>query len=1580
MACTTQEFKRRKTEEALELLYNSKAVSYQLFPKKNPNSIIITPSADSKIKTKAQARRAAESMLKKLDDKFGESYEFKTFGNWGVIKEGHNDFRVEIEIPQNLIKAYEVKEQQNRNIDYFNSDTALYEQEQREMILEEMYNDMPGISGTENVDQDKLNFNSYLNFKKDILQDIRNNIQEYKSLRIHEQKSNKKQINAKIRELQDQETALSSHIEDITKEENILEAIAGSMFNEDLQEIDRLLSNNNIENLQKAQKMIDYYKSMSDYSYINRRDNNFVNTEKSFDGSESILGDEIKEILDKIANEVSARDNRLHQSKTKYLQDLLDNSEYLDDLDDNVTVEELLESMGDIDKFSQILLTIDKQYVGSDSLLTQFMKIDLENARSVNKGYARKKIEELDAALKKASSKLPKIQSWLGSKLGEHDFTMFYQEDGQGFKTGRLINKLSTEWFSYHGKKIFELNKGIFSARASRNWEKHDKALENKYNWLKNYTNFFDITKVPEIINDERYSHLLSSDEKANSRLAEKYKQRVIQEIGENYYNKLVDAQKENLQDFLDWHESYMEQVLLDNDVESIDQLEAQTRAGLEISTMRNNPFELMRSHNQGKGSIVEYPTKSGNSPYRSQLKYIEYFPKKNITSFNEDTGEVLTEESGFYDNNFDKIEQDQDLYKLWQIFEEMTSYMNMTLSDSQTKLKHGSFLSMEKSWTDILIDPEIGWWNKTLGIGSRIGDNLKTLFTKRGDNKRGEDFKEINKSQFRTNEKELSRRKKVIEKEIIDLVGANIYKKGFPVERLSTASQSNLAKILGLSDIQELRETFSGINMNSSNLSSFITNQLMEEQTFNLPVMMRAYMEMTAEHKAQKEVQPKVSLYKEFYDAIERKSTNKGGEGVKGGRKRANARVQYWYDKNITGNVDQHDWMRFGKVDLLGKEVDLRVLDEYEKRRKAQLEEAIENLEERIKQTNDSAKKEELENKLNSRQKELDSLGANVVLSEIYNTLINRLAIFTGLGWSVKSNIINRFQGWFQGMVNDTGEFWTAGNWETANNFIMKKGTRFLGRKNYKDEINKTKLLINELGILQDATNELDRARKASGLTGWKRKINPFYLTEYTEWHNQVPQILAVLMDKEITSADGKRTVKLFDGKSLPAYEIKDGLLQLKEEFKTPENIETWQNFSNSQASKNKLYMSDIIGTINGDYSRTGVTMAKKTPLGRTAMLFKTWMSNWLYRRIASNQKNLITGKKNFDGFWHSHRPASVATAVGVPLLATFGWPVGLAAGGAGFIAGMVLNNKKNRDNSLATNIQEMANLGLAIVKKMGGMPINAMTGKEVVKAHQFDTMGMQVTEEDRMRLNSIVGELSVLLTFMLFKIMLRSVMGPNDEDEPLTIDGQPNPYYTENQQSELQKQSYNALENNITRIISDLNAPGMLVNSVMTNRFATAFDESKKMSTALYKLSQGEDRITRGVNTGESRTWNAVSRSFLPSVMADMGRGNLTLGFESQMSREFENSEWADQLFDSDYKEDREEMSRERSQKRKELTEKAISLWEENTGRSVSDLTTAQRKYLEREVKKNVEEVISATLPYPHRAAYDKDQNKKD
>lgn len=1549
MSCNIEHFKQEKEAEALSLIYNDNAKSYSLFPKKNPTSVVIKPSNASKIKNLDQAYRAAQGMERKIAKEYGEDYNFKVFGKWTNIIRGVDSVRVEVNIPSRLVSAYKKKqqleEQRNfqRDLDYFNGDRSLMEQE--------MGFDMPQTNQPPN----ELNIPNYISYKESLLERAEESIANMKSIRIH---NKSKELNRKIKSAELIKSKLEKDIKALKNPDNIFEKMV-SFISEDMTMIDRLLEQGGIDNLHTAEKMISFYSEVADYS--NTGNNPLINTSQE-------IGEREKEVLERIATEVAKRKKTLLDSKQGYLQELIDNSSHIQKLFPDMEVQELLKDISDINVFD-LLLTVDKRYVGNDSLLAQLMRIELERSRSKNKSFVADIVARMDAVLPKVKNKLPKIVSvpyWFGKSITENSWDLFYQKTSRGNKTGRIIDKFSTSWYENLSKGYYKLDRDYREAVAEKDHTKANRLLQKKYQWLNLHTDIIDVTQLPEIIsNTENLIYL----EDVDTSTANSYKQELIDKIGQRYYDKIVEEQQELIEDYRDFSENYIDSQLLNYGVSTFEELPEPVQNSIKITLKTNNPFEFVKSHKSGQEGRVDFENGNSSNQFQSKMKYIKYIPKENVLAFDNSTGEVIETDSGYYDSDFKQIENDQDLYEFWKILEEATTYMNMSLADAEKFLVHGSILSMKKSFWDILIDPSSGIGGKVILLSNSLMDSLKSMISSRTGRRVGNDFESINKQQFKTNEEQISKRFRTITLKLENKIGQLpqlIEVSNIPTDAISLLQEefsSNLTR-------QYISDNF-GKKVNLSRvIREMITDQVVSEQTFNLPVLLRAYLEMTAEYKAQKESQPQLSIYKQFYEGIKRENTNKGKvsslvtkamdsitdfDSLKRNRVLANKRLNHWYNSNVLGQNDSHDWLNIGKKVYETEEVKLK-----------------KQLEERLKDPNlTDAERTAL-------QEEINELGANIVLSEIYNTVVNKFQIWKGLAYSVKSNVINRFQGWFQGQVNDTGKYWTTGNFFIANRFISRKGLRYApGQSKYKEEIEKTRLLMNKLNIIQDATNEIDRARNDSGLTGVAKKVQPFYFTEYTEWHNQTPQILSMLMDMEITDKNGD-TYKIFNGSELIPYTINDGVLELREEFRTPDNIATWEDFSSTESADNKIKMSEVIGLINGDYSRTGNTYVKKTAIGKTIMMFKTWMPNSFYNRFAKGQTSLALGKKELNGMYTSHRASTLSMSLGLGglLMAGPGMAVGLGLVGAGI--GAYISKSMNRKDSILedlTDVKAMATIGKGIAMRMIGIPVNGLTGKNIIKQQELGNLG--ITEEDAQNLRSIMSEMATLLSFVLIKVMIKSLLGDNDEEEPKTTNGSqksPNPYYPGKIRSEREKMMHNVMENEITRIIGDIQLyinPAALKESVYDrNAITTIFDDVNKLFTAYSKWNQGLDKIQTGPNVGESRMWNQTKKTFLPGIM----QHPLTIGFEKSMEQEYDKSEYFDTFFNSDYKKDKKETRMNRTVVKEELTSELQKAY------GYDNLSPEEKLMIDPFIEKEVRKQMKYISPYPNRLEYDENQDRID
>lgn len=1592
MACTvtTKDIREEIGKELISSFPSAKRTSYT-----DRLAILVPYDANNSDKNVLYGKAKA------LQTKYNKDYHAGTYGNIVSFSQLSSGIEFSIHPTKKLASAMseqnEADEQatvQDLTGDYTFQGETYFSQEDMNAAIQASMSDFVFMPSS--MDYNPTNYNDYINHKKNLLQSVNNRLNNA----VANRKFNKSlELRADISDLHKLKETLEQEIHDLENAEDIYSKTL-SVFNSDLEYIDKVLESDvpTVENIQYAEDMINYFDIISNYSTTNHL-NQFVQT-----GDSSTIEPEILDVLNKLRQKVSDQKTKVDAAKRQYLLQAIGESENLKGLYPDMQLEEIREKLltakSDIGIASMLFATVDKEFGGQDSAIAQLIRLELENTRNRVKPQATKLIQEINNIQGRVKTKL--LNKGYGISVGpinrltsEVSYDLFYQKTDKGNKTDKLVNKFSGKWFKDISSFMRTNAEESSEAWRAKDFEAVNKALVNRYNWLKDRADFIEVGKLPEIINNPDFAHFNQFFNPGESLI---YKQELIGKIGQYNYNKLVDAQKESLEDFilsLSNEKSYLMDVY---GVTNFDALEDGVKAHYGIFEKRNNPFEFINSHKAGQEGRIDFTIGQTGNQYQSHLKYNSYIPKQQVTTYNMN-GDSRVDDSGYFDENFSEIENDTDLLKFWEILADATQYMNSTLSDSKTTLSHNSLLKMSKGMTDTLLDKRLGVMNKSTALLADTGQTIKDMLSTNVSDVKANDITEVNKAGIETIQNEVSKRYDIFEMQFKRIAKFDTLTSRVNPLTLNQEAQDLLERLTGL-NISEIIKSYGNKVSIPQLAKEVLTNQVMEEQTFNLPIMMRAYLDVVSEYKAQKEALPKINIYKDLYDTVqlEKKEVKSGvyseirgvanrillkqrEYGLQDKRVRGQLRTQAWINKNVKGVEDKDYWGKMGKN-----------LNEGEKAYKKEAEQYIKYLEGKLAQTTDNDGALSLQQEVANVKSQLDNLGRTYTWASIYNTLINRFGIFLGLGWNVPSQFFNRFQGWYQGMINDTGRYWTAGNFYAANAFVNRKGVRYIpGMSSYRNEVKKAKLLTEKMGYIQDNTNELDRARRESGLTGWTRKLNPFYLTEYTEWHNQVPQALSILMDSSIksTSVDSEGNaiyVPVFDGHSqtFPAYNIVDGELVLKPEFRTPENIDTWENFNSNEYTDVKSKITDTIALLNGDYSKTGSTYIKNYTLGKSLMMFKTWMPNQYFLRFAKNQSSVSLGLKDFDGSYAgalSNKKTNIAStaALGLGIGITSTMTLGLGLGGvtllglAAYSYNMSKSNK-NVDGEGLKALTQLSAVGKAILKKSIGLPVNVVSGKNLIQAHKFNEL--DITDSDRQNLQFIVNEVVGLLWLTLGKVLIKSLMGNGDDDEPKTLDGEtPNPYYGQRDED---KTFYNILENSVTRLIEDTsmftNAQGLYTAMSKPAGIDSWFTRIEQLSDGLQKkLITDDDTLQTGENAGESKFWTSVGKMTMPGIFNEWTSGNFkTFGFNKYGEREWKPGEVMDAAFWSDYKKDMKSLKSDRAKAKEELTK----YW--NKEYDIDNQDPAVKVLLEEEIKRKVKAELEATYSLKIRILYDEEQNE--
>lgn len=543
------------------------------------------------------------------EDTFGTAFS----KGWTSLKTSPENVFIDFTFPAGLQKAYEKK-------------TALEQKSISEKILEkykqktaneyiyagEIYSSMEDMQDAINRDSDFLpdnedfsnaNFVDYINSKKALLSKIGDRLNNLKANRRYQKN---KDLNQEIRKVNDIHEALEKEITDLENSPNLF-AESMKVFENDFALVDSLLADENpsIDNIHAAEHILQYFKLITDYG---NNKNEFIP-----DGKIENINPLLKAELDKTLLKTQEMSERIQYVKEKYLLDVIESSERIKAMfpgqEAKKIREHILKDVDDIDVLSQYFLTVDKQFVKTDSLLAQIIRQELEQSRAFNKAVAAGFIGRINNLTPKVTKKLVEMGHGisftpLNKMFGNANFKIFYQKTATGTRSPNLINKFSKRWFESYSQFSKVNGAKYWSARKGQNWDDMDAALIEKYDWIDENAEFLDITRVPEIVDDTNMQNWSGLFDK---QAAQAYKAEIIGKIGKYNYEKLVEEQKEKIEDYRASMQNEIDMSLNYHNVESFQELPTKIQHKINIDMARNSPFKLVDSKKREQGGRVDY-------------------------------------------------------------------------------------------------------------------------------------------------------------------------------------------------------------------------------------------------------------------------------------------------------------------------------------------------------------------------------------------------------------------------------------------------------------------------------------------------------------------------------------------------------------------------------------------------------------------------------------------------------------------------------------------------------------------------------------------------------------------------------------------------------------------------------------------------------------------------------------------------------------------------------------------------------------------------------------------------------------
>jgi hypothetical protein len=359
-----------------------------------------------------------------------------------------------------------------------------------------------------------------------------------------------------------------------------------------------------------------------------------------------------------------------------------------------------------------------------------------------------------------------------------------------------------------------------------------------------------------------------------------------------------------------------------------------------------------------------------------------------------------------------------------------------------------------------------------------------------------------------------------------------------------------------------------------------------------------------------------------------------------------------------------------------------------------------------------------------------------------------------------------------------------------------------------------------------------------------------------------------AFLVDHKITGEDGTTKVALWDAL--------DDKGKLKEGFRTQDNIDNWEKGKGSEYNSLK---GRIIASLkaHGDYDELGNLLIRSSVQGRGFFMFKSWLPETMYKYWGSSHMNLEGGIYNEKGIMRSNTPVSAALigfTTGAGFAGSMGGVIGAAIG-----VGAAMFNKNSLDKGTEIThvsiIQELSLHAKVLAQKLGGLPLNRMFGKSVIKQsaiEDYKTMGF--TENDAQNLSAVMTQIAVQLYTLALLMLIKGLLWrPDDEKD------------------KARRMAYNLLTNRVMSLSNELQAytnPIALYDTVSKGPLITTITDIFTLSKDLGKFFVGEDIYLSGPYKGQHRVVRDLEKLVLPTQFKDWQHGGF--GIYSGTQREYE------------------------------------------------------------------------------------------
>ncbi len=862
-------------------------------------------------------------------------------------------------------------------------------------------------------------------------------------------------------------------------------------------------------------------------------------------------------------------------------------------------------------------------------------------------------------------------------KKSGNSYEVLKQKTLNGLESGRLVHRFSPEFFDTRNRLI----NAAFNTKdpVTGTYKKDANQVKAYFDWVNKNTIAFDVRLlIPDSLDEDSVvpSKFVYTENSYTEKQRNKHINELKQTLGEKGYQYYINRVEKKIEKYKLLRESQYEE-----HQDLVGKSQEEKDALFNIWLRENSPYWGL--------DMVE-------NPFNRKKGKDSYFTPKGLREFVEQVPRRVVDGKTtlWYDKNYEKIEADEDLLAYHTFVLETLNKLRYVLPEHKQRLMGvGVIPTVEKSLMDMFQEKGL-----MMGI-IPFWDKIKELQTTT-------DFST-------TLQNDIDPLTGLVDKSIqYNFIEDNDVKVIALVKQKSIEHKQKTGRVATTEDRAKFR----------AEAKDFLSKQ----KSWDLTKILKAYSLsiLGAKHKAF--IEPQMKLLEQAIYNKKELITNKAGDPLtkeneiqaKNGLANLKTAFDFFMDTTYYG-IGGRKVEGVTKTKLYTKE---------EKKRKAKLEELIANEE-------DPTTKAFLE-------EQLASLGGFRTMSGVGDTVL-KFQTLKGLGWNLTSAMSNIGFGHIANLIESSGGL----NYSNATfRKALKLTTRSIGRNlsantlfNDLDGVaTKIRTLMDNWDILQTSNKEMFDTSQNSSLSKLKR-FGPYTLQERSEYINQAPIMISVLMEAKATNPEGKK-VSLWeslnaDGKLKEGYTTEVDMIKLMQKVKR------------------------IIEMNHGDYNNA--LQAKATITGRLLTQFRTWMFEGFANRFESDinldgtlkvDYNLSYGKDELyvrKGRYHSYTKGQLLTTgavIGTAVMPGLGTAIGA---GAGYL-GSKFFGMQTEDNIMSDVLYTLKQLAKKLMLSSS-------------RSTAFDD---KFSKQDAANMRKNMTELYILVSLMGIGLLLKALAG-DDEDK---------------------------------------------------------------------------------------------------------------------------------------------------------------------------------------------------------------------